>query len=118
MITCELDYKMFKRLCKSAAYFDNDNEDYISLLYDYYENTNINDAALFFDNLAFNTKYFSTLDELVNDIYSAEDYVIYEQDENGEDTDVIDESATYENLKENSSIDVSGNHDEGYIVIM
>lgn len=46
-----VDYKMFMRMCGSAAYLD-DNEDYWDALWEYYsEMGEIEDACEFFDNL-------------------------------------------------------------------
>ena len=103
MITCKLDYMMFERLCRTAAYFDNDNDDYISLLYDVYENSDIGDAAAFFDNLFQYTKYYENFYEFVED-NSLKDYIIYKDDtETKEPTDEIDIEKTYENIQLNDN---------------
>jgi hypothetical protein len=51
MIDAKLDYTMFMRMCKTAAYIEED-EDYWDALWEYYsELGNIGDALVFFDNL-------------------------------------------------------------------
>lgn len=51
MIDAKLDYTMFMRMCKTAAYLKED-EDYWDALWEYYsELGNIGDALVFFDNL-------------------------------------------------------------------
>lgn len=111
MITCELDYMMFERLCRTAAYFDNDNDDYISLLYDVYENSNIGDAAAFFDNLFQYTKYYKNLEELISD-YNLEDYIVYYE----YDHDEIDIEETYNNIKDNyDEFQIYGDESRGFI---
>lgn len=51
MIDAQLDYTMFMRMCKTAAYLEED-EDYWDALWEYYsELGNIGDALVFFDNL-------------------------------------------------------------------
>lgn len=116
MITCKLDYMMFERLCRTAAYFDNDNDDYISLLYDVYENSDIGDAAAFFDNLFQYTKYYENFYEFVED-NSLKDYIIYKDDtETKEPTDEIDIEKTYENIQDNyEEIQFYGDEYRGYI---
>lgn len=111
MITCELDYMMFERLCRTAAYFDNENDDYISLLYDVYESCNIGDAAQFFDNLFQYTKYYENLEELIDD-YQLEEYIVYQQDYQDE----IDIDETYNNIKDNyDEFQIYGDENRGYI---
>lgn len=51
MIDAKLDYNMFMRMCKTAAYLEED-EDYWDALWDFYsEIGDIGDALVFFDNL-------------------------------------------------------------------
>lgn len=51
MIDAKIDYNMFMRMCKTAAYLEED-EDYWDALWDFYSEVgSIGDALVFFDNL-------------------------------------------------------------------
>ena len=51
MIDAKIDYNMFMRMCKTAAYLEED-EDYWDALWEYYSDLgSIGDALVFFDNL-------------------------------------------------------------------
>ena len=51
MIDAKIDYNMFMRMCKTAAYLEDDG-DYWDALWDFYSEVgNIGDALVFFDNL-------------------------------------------------------------------
>ena len=51
MIDAKIDYNMFMRMCKTAAYLEED-EDYWDALWEYYSDVgSIGDALVFFDNL-------------------------------------------------------------------
>lgn len=116
MITCKLDYMMFERLCRTAANFDNNNDNYISLLYDVYEHYDIGYAAEFFDRLFKFTKYYKNIYELIED-NSLKDYIIYkEEPETKEPTDEIDIMKTYENIQKYcAEFQFYGDEYRGYI---
>lgn len=51
MIDAKIDYNMFMRMCKTAAFLEED-EDYWDALWEYYSDLgSIGDALVFFDNL-------------------------------------------------------------------
>ena len=85
-------------------------EDYV------YENSDIGDAAAFFDNLFQYTKYYENFYEFVED-NSLKDYIIYKDDtETKEPTDEIDIEKTYENIQDNcEEIQFYGDEYRGYI---
>lgn len=61
-----IDYNMFMRMCRTAAYLDED-EDYWDALWEYYsEMGEIEDALVFFDNL-FQYTAWCDVDELYDE---------------------------------------------------
>lgn len=66
MIDAKIDYNMFMRMCKTAAYLEED-EDYWDALWEYYSEVgSIGDALVFFDNL-FQYTSWKTAEELWTD---------------------------------------------------
>ena len=66
MIDAKIDYNMFIRMCKTAAYLEED-EDYWDALWEYYSEVgSIGDALVFFDNL-FQYTSWKTAEELWTD---------------------------------------------------
>lgn len=111
MITCELDEITFARLCKESNICD-DNEDYISLVYDMYNNCDIGDARLFIDNLFQTVRYYEDLEELIDD-KELEEYIVYLEDY----PDEIDYYETYHNLINNyEEHEIYGDQERGYII--
>lgn len=111
MITCELDEITFERLCKASNICD-DNDYYISLVYDMYDNSNIGDAMLFIDNLFQIVRYYEDLEELIGD-YELEEYIVYLEDY----PDEIDYYETYHNLINNyEDHEIYGDQKRGYVI--
>lgn len=66
MIDAKIDYNMFMRMCKTAAYLEED-EDYWDALWEYFSEVgSIGDALVFFDNL-FQYTAWKTAEELWSD---------------------------------------------------
>lgn len=66
MIDAKIDYNMFMRMCKTAAFLEED-EDYWDALWEYYSDLgSIGDALVFFDNL-FQSTSWKTAEDLWTD---------------------------------------------------
>lgn len=99
-------------MCKTSAYLI-DNDDYHDALYQYYEDHNIGDGRIFFDNLFQNTKWYDydSIEDFIAS-YNLEDYIVENLDGR---IDIEETLKCIENEWENHDILYTG---KGLLLIM